>query len=935
MQVTTLLISHNGARWLPAVLHGVASQTRRPDALIALDTGSTDTSADLIRADGRWHLDELPATTSFVEAVHAALPDVTTDWVWLLHDDANPDPAALARLCEAAAAHPDVSILGPKLREWPSLRRLLELGVTISGTGRRETGLERGEYDQGQHDQSETALAVNTAGMLVRRDVLADLGLDPALPLFGNDIDLGWRAALAGHRTLVVPEAVVFHAEAATRGQRSGQSAEHRHRRQREAALYTLLANGSGRGTPWRMVRLFFGSLVRALGFLLVRAPREAGAELAAVASVLGRPWRIAGARAARRVVRSASTPATRAATAALLAPTWLPYRHGLDFVGDFLSALLNLGRDSARSSTLDPLAEEDDLTRDQPGLLSLLVRNRLFWLVVGGSVLSLLAARGNIGGHLWGGSLLPAPDSAAVWWQRYWSGSHTLGVGTSAPAPAYLLPLAAAGWVLGNHPGWVTAALFLFSVPLTALSALRFFRALVGPSPVSYWGAIAYALLPVATGAVADGRLGTVAGAFLLPWVATSALHLLGQDVDRRWRAAWRTSLGGALLTAFVPVAYLLACVAVLALLVGGALSRSALLRGRDRVAPLLTVLVAVPALLLPWIAGVGGAWSAWLVEAGRADLPWNTPTVRDALAGHPTGGTGASWALTIPILIVATLALLRGDRQRGVRAAWVTALLGALGAAVLALIPLRLPGLPTAATAWPGFLLLVSYTGLICAAVLAGDGLREWVRSTGFSWRQPVALGGSVLAGLSVIAMAGWWVWSGFPGPVAEQPLSGVPAYMSDLAVDRENSGVLVLTGDARDGVSYRVLRHGPWRVGDDAIAALTQPDPALTDLVGALFSPRASAASTSLADYGLAYIYVPVPARPAITGALDASTSLSRASAARARDAAWRIQAPGNLNRVHREAQPWRRTLVGLELFAIVVVIVLAAPTRRRDL
>ena len=92
-----------------------------------------------------------------------------TEWVWLLHDDANPPPDALAALLAAAAADPDADVLGPKLREWPSLQRLLELGVTISGTGRRETGLERGEYDQGQHDDVRHVLAVNTAGMLVRR----------------------------------------------------------------------------------------------------------------------------------------------------------------------------------------------------------------------------------------------------------------------------------------------------------------------------------------------------------------------------------------------------------------------------------------------------------------------------------------------------------------------------------------------------------------------------------------------------------------------------------------------------------------------------------------------------------------------------------------------------------------------------------------------
>src|SRR6185312_17480745 len=96
------------------------------------------------------------------------------------------------QLLAVAESTPSADILGPKLREWPSLRRLLEVGVTISGTGRRETGLERGEYDQGQHDQRRQVLAVNTAGMLVRRTVLEELGgFDRALPLFGNDIDFG------------------------------------------------------------------------------------------------------------------------------------------------------------------------------------------------------------------------------------------------------------------------------------------------------------------------------------------------------------------------------------------------------------------------------------------------------------------------------------------------------------------------------------------------------------------------------------------------------------------------------------------------------------------------------------------------------------------------------------------------------------------------
>ncbi len=256
-------------------------QPRRPaPSLLApvADVVAT-TSAVTYPQAVRIGLDRLAATAA--EAGREA-----PEWVWLLHDDSRPAPGALAALLAAAAARPDVDVLGPKLREWPSLRRLLEVGVTISGTGRRETGLERGEYDQGQHDDQHEVLAVNTAGMLVRRRVLEELdGFDDQLPLFGNDLDFGWRAAAAGHTTLVVPDAVVFHAEAAHRGIRRTQlTGRHTHYQERRAALYTLLVNSSGRALPWRVVRLTLrhvpadaGLPAAPVGGRGARRPRRAG----------------------------------------------------------------------------------------------------------------------------------------------------------------------------------------------------------------------------------------------------------------------------------------------------------------------------------------------------------------------------------------------------------------------------------------------------------------------------------------------------------------------------------------------------------------------------------------------------------------------------------------------------------------------------------
>ena len=87
--------------------------------------------------------------------------------------------------------------------------------LTIDTVGRRITGIEPREVDQGQHDGDRDALAVSSAGMLVRRDVWDQVArLRPGMALFREDIDLCWRVHAAGFRVRVITDAVVYHAQA-------------------------------------------------------------------------------------------------------------------------------------------------------------------------------------------------------------------------------------------------------------------------------------------------------------------------------------------------------------------------------------------------------------------------------------------------------------------------------------------------------------------------------------------------------------------------------------------------------------------------------------------------------------------------------------------------------------------------------------------------
>ncbi|MGH3444656.1 MAG: glycosyltransferase family 2 protein, partial [Nocardioidaceae bacterium] len=114
--VTALLVSHDGARWLPRVLDALVGQTRPVDRLVAVDTGSSDESASLLRE--RLGVDavlEAPARSSYAAAVRAGLHAAPEgEWIWLLHDDSAPAPDALERLVSVAEENPSAAVLGPK-----------------------------------------------------------------------------------------------------------------------------------------------------------------------------------------------------------------------------------------------------------------------------------------------------------------------------------------------------------------------------------------------------------------------------------------------------------------------------------------------------------------------------------------------------------------------------------------------------------------------------------------------------------------------------------------------------------------------------------------------------------------------------------------------------------------------------------------------------
>ena len=70
--VTAVIVSHDGALWLPEVVAELSSQTRGLNQIVAVDTGSKDNSAALLRA-AKIPVLSMPRDAGFGDAVYSAV----------------------------------------------------------------------------------------------------------------------------------------------------------------------------------------------------------------------------------------------------------------------------------------------------------------------------------------------------------------------------------------------------------------------------------------------------------------------------------------------------------------------------------------------------------------------------------------------------------------------------------------------------------------------------------------------------------------------------------------------------------------------------------------------------------------------------------------------------------------------------------------------
>jgi GT2 family glycosyltransferase len=237
--VTLVIPTHSNAKLLRECLDAVRALTYQREQLevIVVDNASEDGTADLLKKHypNITHL-RLDRNTGFAPACNLGAAKGTCEYVAFLNDDAIPEPGWIeALLAGLGAGGHDAVCAASHIRSRDGQE------VEFNGASANLFGVGRPSPASSPPSEGDPLLFASGGAMLIRRRTFLDVGgFDPEFFAYFEDVDLGWRLWVMGHRVVYAPQAVVRHVGGAT----GSRSAAHRRYTLWECnALATIMKN--------------------------------------------------------------------------------------------------------------------------------------------------------------------------------------------------------------------------------------------------------------------------------------------------------------------------------------------------------------------------------------------------------------------------------------------------------------------------------------------------------------------------------------------------------------------------------------------------------------------------------------------------------------------------------------------------------------------
>ena len=220
MKTTVIIPNYNGKHFLFDCLNALAEQSAPAFYTIVVDNGSTDGSLEyLAEAWPKVQVIALPKNTGFCHAVNVGVQAAETPYVLLLNNDTIPEKDFVRELEKAIEKYKNVFSCASCMVTAADTTILDGAGDLYSAFG---WAFARGKDEKAdQFNRKCTVFSACAGAAIYRREEFIKLGmLDETHFAYLEDMDLGWKARLAGMKNIYVPEARVAHIGSGTTGGR-------------------------------------------------------------------------------------------------------------------------------------------------------------------------------------------------------------------------------------------------------------------------------------------------------------------------------------------------------------------------------------------------------------------------------------------------------------------------------------------------------------------------------------------------------------------------------------------------------------------------------------------------------------------------------------------------------------------------------------------
>lgn len=217
--VSVVIPNWNGLAHLETCFEALHAQTYPNLEIITVDNASTDGSQTYITAN---HPDicliSLPTNRGFTGACNTGMEAAKGEIVILLNNDTEAAPTWIEEIVAAFDRHPEAGMVACKMLLFSQRDTLHTAGdlYGIDGLPRN-----RGVWQKDDERFRDERYVFSACGgsSAYRRAMLDQIGLlDDDFFFSCEDVDLGWRAQLAGWKAVYAPRAVVYHHLKATGG---------------------------------------------------------------------------------------------------------------------------------------------------------------------------------------------------------------------------------------------------------------------------------------------------------------------------------------------------------------------------------------------------------------------------------------------------------------------------------------------------------------------------------------------------------------------------------------------------------------------------------------------------------------------------------------------------------------------------------------------